>query len=207
MTALEAYRDLQQIGRPVITTAEAAARWKSEQRTAGKRLKRLEATGLLRRLRAGRWAVDPNLDPFIVAPYLTAPYPAYISLWSALAHHGMIEQIPRPISVASLARTRKIETSVGIYEIHRLAPELFGGYEGSDQAGYVATAEKALFDTIYVRAAAGSRAYLPELVIPEEFERAELKRWVDRIESPRLRTLVRRQVRSVLKQARAIERV
>jgi predicted transcriptional regulator of viral defense system len=30
-------------------------------------------------------------------PYLTAPRPAYVSLWSALARHGMIDQIPRSI--------------------------------------------------------------------------------------------------------------
>jgi hypothetical protein len=78
----------------------------------------------------------------------------------------MIEQIPRQISVASLDRAQRITTSVGTYSVHHLAPELFGGYRGSEKTGYLATPEKALFDTVYVRAAAGSRAFFPELCSP-----------------------------------------
>jgi large subunit ribosomal protein L33 len=54
-------------------------------------------------------------------------------------------------------------TSLGIYVVHQLAPELFGGFRGADRSGYLAQPEKALFDLVYVRAAAGSRAHLPEL--------------------------------------------
>ena len=124
--------------------------------------KLLEEAGLVRRLRRGLWALDQGIDPFAVAPFLTAPFPAYVSFWSALSRHGMIEQIPRQISIASLDRPRRIVTSAGIYEVHRIAPELFGGYDGSQEAGYLATPEKALFDTVYVRTAAGSRAFFPE---------------------------------------------
>ncbi|HMC49442.1 MAG TPA: hypothetical protein VKH20_02265, partial [Solirubrobacterales bacterium] len=35
------------------------------------------------------------------APYLTSPLPSYISLFSALAEHEMIEQIPRQISLVA----------------------------------------------------------------------------------------------------------
>ena len=81
----------------------------------------------------------------------------------------MIEQIPRQISVASLDRAQRITTTIGTYAIHHLAPELFGGYHGSEQSGYLATPEKALFDSVYVRAAAGSQAFFPELSLPEDF--------------------------------------
>lgn len=194
MRLTDAYSDLLRMDRPVLTTGEATARWGVGRRTSGHRLKALEEGGLIRRLRPGLWALDPAVRPFAVAPHLTAPYPAYVSLWSALAHHGLIEQVPRRISVASLSRPRKIETAIGAYDVHQLVPGLFGGYAGNDRDGYVASPEKAIFDTVYLRAATGGRAYFTELFLPRDFDRRELRRWADRIESPRLRTLVSRRM-------------
>lgn len=198
MRSADAYGDLLRMGRPVVTTGEAAARWGAEQRTAGRRLRVLGEAGLIRRMRRGLWALDPALAPFALAPYLTAPFPAYVSLWSALSHHGMIEQVPGRISVASLDRARRIATSVGVYEVHRIAPELFGGYRGSEEEGFLATPEKALFDIAYLRAASGSQAYFPELTLPPDFSREGIEEWIDRIAAPRLQTLVSRRLREVL---------
>lgn len=194
MRPIDAYGDLLRMKRPIVTTREAAVRWRSEQGTAGRRLRAMEEAGLACRLRRGLWALDLDLEPFVVAPYLTAPFPAYVSFWSALSRHGAIEQIPRQISVASLDRARRVSTAVGTFAIHHLAPELFGGFDGSEEAGYLATLEKALFDTVYVRAAAGSRAFFPELSLPPGFDEAEAEKWIGRIESPRLRTLVSRRI-------------
>jgi predicted transcriptional regulator of viral defense system len=161
----------------------------------------MEKAGLLRRLRRGLWALDPNIEPFAVAPYLTAPFPAYVSFWSALSRHGMIEQIPRQITVASLDRARRIDTSIGTYSVHHLSPELFGGYEGSEETGYLATPEKAVFDTIYVRAASGSKAFFPELSLAADFDEARAELWTGRIAGPRLRTLVSRRLSKALRRA------
>ncbi len=201
MKATDAYADLLRMDRPVVTTREAAVRWQAQQRTASQRLRAMEEAGLVRRLRRGLWALDLEVEPFALAPYLTAPFPAYVSFWSALSHHGMIEQIPRRISVASLDRARRIATAIGAYEVHHLAPELFAGYDGSPEAGYLAAPEKALFDSVYVRAAAGSQAFFPELVLPPAFDDARIGEWCDRVGSPRLRTLVSRRLRAVLRQA------
>lgn len=198
MTPADAYGDLLSMNRTIVTTREAAARWRTAQGTAGRRLRAMDEAGLVRRLRRGLWALDPDVAPFAVAPYLTAPLPAYVSFFSALSHHEMIEQIPRQISVASLHRAQRITTTLGPYEIHHLAPKLFGGYHGSEEIGYLATPEKALFDTVYVRAAAGSKAFFPELSLPADFARAELREWTTRIESARLRTLVSRRLRETL---------
>lgn len=201
MKATDAYGDLLRMDRPILTTAEAAVRWRTQQRTAGQRLRAMEEAGLVRRLRRGLWALDLGIEPFAVVPYLTAPFPAYVSFWSALSQHGMIEQIPRQISIASLDRARRITTVVGTYEVHHLAPELFAGYTGSAETGYLATPEKALFDTVYVRAAAGSEAFFPELSLPRDFDPAQMAEWTGRIKSSRLRTLVSRRLREVLRQA------
>jgi hypothetical protein len=82
-------------------------------------------------------------------------------------------------------------TSVGVFAIHQLAPKLFGGFEGNERSVFLATPEKALFDLVYVRAAAGSRAHVPELQLPKGFDRGELDRWSQAIQHPRLRTIVR----------------
>ena len=200
MKPLEAYAELLRLGRDAISTREASALWRCEQTTTSRRLASLADAGLVLRIRRGLWAVDRAIEPFALGPYLTAPLPAYVSLWSALADHGMIEQVPRQISLISLARPRRIVTTLGTYVVHQLTPELFGGYTHTER-GYMAGAEKALFDLVYVRTAAGTRAHPPELSLPEGFDRANLALWIDSIESPRLRTLVGRRLRDLLREA------
>jgi len=67
----------------------------------------------------------------------------------------MIEQIPRSTFVASLDRTKRVDTPIGAFSMHHIAPELFTGFEGTPDTGYLATPEKALFDTVYIRAPRG----------------------------------------------------
>ena len=132
---------------------------------------------------------------------LTRPFPAYVSFQSALAARGAIDQIPREISVASLAKPRRVETRLATFVIHRLPPALFGGFEESDGVA-VATVEKALFDYFYVAAASGrTRARLPELDLPASFSRNKLESWLTRIRSVRLRTRVRAAIERALDDA------
>ncbi len=198
MRPTDALGDLLRFGRPFIETREAAVRLGVSTARASQLLGSLEQAGLVRRLRRGLWALRSDVDPFTVPPYLTAPFPAYVSFWSALARHGMIQQVPRQIFVASLDRPRRVTTAVGTFSIHHLAPEVFGGYEGSDERGYLATAEKALFDTVYLRTPRGGRIRLPELELTEQFQERKLEEWTSRIARPRLRTLVSRGLDQVL---------
>jgi predicted transcriptional regulator of viral defense system len=198
MSRSGAYAKLRELGGPVVRTREAAALWGTDEGTARRRLQSLVKAGLAISLRRGLWSLDTELDPFALAPYLTAPLPAYVSSFSALAAHAMIEQIPGRVSVVSLDRARRVETTLADFEVHHLAPELFGGYGAWSHGGSVAGPEKALFDLVYLRAAAGGRAFVPELSLPEGFERAELDSWVGRIESARLKTIVARRLRELL---------
>lgn len=192
MRPADALGDLLRTRRSIMETREVAVRLGVSTSHASHVLDSLQEAGLVRRLRRGLWAIRPDTDPFMVPPYLTAPFPAYTSFWSALAHHGMIEQVPRYFHVASLDRTRRIDTSVGTYSIHHVAPELFDGYEGSDEQGYLAIPEKALFDTVYLLAPRGGDIRLPELELPKGFHLEKLEAWTSRIERPRLRTIVTR---------------
>ena len=92
MKPLEAYAELGALGSPVIETRDAATQLRMAPQNATRLLRDAERAGLVIRLRHGLWLLDLSLDTQAIAPYLTAPYPAYISLWSALYAHHMIEQ-------------------------------------------------------------------------------------------------------------------
>lgn len=201
MRAVDAYGELVRIGRPIVETREAAARLRTSPSNTSHLLRSMEDAGLVRRLRRGLWALDPDVDPAVVGPYLTAPFPAYMSFWSALARHDMIEQIPRQVSIASLDRSRTVKTTLGPYAVHHLSPEIFSGFDGSPASGYLATPEKALFDSVYVRAPRGARMFFPELSLPKDFDGTRFDEWLAEIRSARLRTLVSRGLDTALAQA------
>ncbi len=201
MRPTEAYADLMRLGRPVVATREAATRLGLSVSAASQQLRSLERSGIVRRLRRGLWLLRHDIEPFALPAYLTAPFPAYVSLWSALARHAMIEQVPRQVYVASLARTQQVRTSMGAFSIHHLAPELFGGYAQLDDGGHLASPEKALFDTIYLLTPRGGQVRLPELELPEDFDERRLDAWTQRIQRPRLRTMVSRALTAALRQA------
>lgn len=183
MKAASALARLRDLGKPVVTTDDAVLALRLTCSAATQTLKRLAADGLLRKIRHGLWAVDQKLDPLALPEFLTAPFPAYVSFQSALYLHGMVSQVPEVIYVASLARTRRVGTSLGTFSVHRLAPTFFGGFETRAQSGIrLATPEKALLDALYL-GPSRSRifAQLPEIEIPPDFDVREGRRWLARI--------------------------
>jgi predicted transcriptional regulator of viral defense system len=99
-------------------------------------LERLQTKGWIRRIRRGRFAIipissgenrSPQLHEFIVAMELISP--AAIAYWSALNHHGMTEQLPRTVFVATNHPVRRPPGEVlGLsYKVISLRPEKFFG--------------------------------------------------------------------------------
>ena len=196
MNASSALAHLRALRKPVVSTDDAAVVFRAERSAATHTLTRLATAGLLKRIRHGLWTTDVNLDPLLLPGYLTAPFPSYVSFQSALFLHGMISQIPNVIYVASLAHTRTVRTSLGTFSIHRLAPSFFGGYEIGQTSGVnLATPEKALLDTLYL-APARSRlfAHLPEVELPQRFDRDRIRHWVRRIPAGLRRKSVERRL-------------
>jgi len=101
--------------------------------------------------------------------------------------------------VASLARTQRIVTSAGVFSIHHLAPEVFGGYELTAAGIRLATAEKALFDYAYL-SAGRTRLFtaLPEIELPARFRRSKLTHWLAKIPSARSRTITQNKLDQLL---------
>jgi len=202
MRALDTYAELRRFGRPIVTTDDVAVRTRASTSAAARILERLSTRGLVKPLRRGLWAVDPNVDPLLVPEYLTAPLPAYISFQSALYLHRMISQLPHVIYVASLARTRRVRTAIGTYSIHQIAPQFFGGFETSRSQLRLATPEKALLDLLYLTAAKSRLfARLPEIELPARFSLRECRRWIARIPASYRRTMVRRRLEALLASA------
>ena len=168
MNAASALARLRALGKRVVTTNDVTLALRVERSAATHTLKRLAAEGLLKKIRHGLWTVDPALDPLLLPEHLTAPFPSYVSFQSALYLRGMVSQVPEVIYVASLAQTRRVKTTLGVFSIHRLAPTFFGGYETVKDSGVrLATPEKALMrhPAISDRRAAGCSRELPEIEI------------------------------------------
>jgi predicted transcriptional regulator of viral defense system len=181
MRSADAFSLLRTNAQPFFTTREAAAIFKCATPSATKLLQNLTDLGLIRKVEQGRWAANPNVSSLEYAGWVASPLPSYISLYTALFHRGIIQQIPRTIYVVSLAKTEIVQTDLGDYSIHQISPALFRGY--IDENGVkMATAEKALFDTLYLeRATSGKFAALTEVELPEDFDRQELLSYLDLI--------------------------
>lgn len=135
-----------------------------------RQLSRWVGSGRLYQLRRGLYALAPphqkiRPHPFLVANRLVRG--SYVSLQSALAHHGVIpEYVPVTTSVTT-GRPERRETAFGSFEYHHTQPGLLTGYRlerfEEGQEALVATPGKALMDLVHLVPGADAKAYLSEL--------------------------------------------
>jgi hypothetical protein len=196
--------------RPVFTSREVVELTGSRLAVVSRHLGSLARRAVITRVTRGVWAQPrhPDFSPYAVVPYIlratrrrqSRDARGYISLLSALNLRGVIDQIPRAISVVTTKRLPTLRSPVGTYEFHQLEPTLVGGFEPYGQARNfdLATAEKALFDTLYLSVRKGRRfAHLPELEMPRTFRPREVAIWITRIKDARLRSAVTQRWRAL----------
>ena len=123
MKNTEALRLLGEAGRPVLRTRDAAALLGLSVTATSRKLRRLADDGLIGSLSHGLWSSSPKPDPYVVASWLTDPLPSYVSLYTALRIHGIIQQIPRAIFVVSVGRTGTVRTTAGTFSVAPDRPE------------------------------------------------------------------------------------
>ncbi len=136
-------------GRAVFSVQQLANLISSSKLTAKVYASRLVHKKLARRLIRGKIAFT-NED-YVVATQLIEP--SYISLYSALLMHQLIQQVPANIECVTPKLTRRLP-GVGV-NYHRIPSSLFFGFERVkvDRDYYfLATPEKALIDGLYLRA-------------------------------------------------------
>jgi hypothetical protein len=135
-----------------------------------RQLSRWVTSGHLVQLRRGLYALAPPYQktephPFLVANRLVRG--SYVSLQSALAHHGLIPEHVPVITSVTTGRPQHRENPFGSFEYHHCPPERLTGYRalklGGGQEALVATPAKALADLVHLVPGADSSAYLSEL--------------------------------------------
>ena len=199
MTLVGAWERLRALGLPTFRSADVALQFAVRPGNASQILARLARHGHVVRIKRGLWALA-GTDPLVLAPHLTAPLPAYVSLQSALYFHGMVSQIPDVVFCVSPARTRRYRFPSGTVSVHHVPPRFFCGYETSpDGSVAIASPEKALADFLYL-GTARSRLFaaLPELSFPAGFSRKRLAAMIARIPDRKRRTYVQDRLEKLL---------
>jgi predicted transcriptional regulator of viral defense system len=199
MKPVETLAKLEHLGHPLFETRDLAALLGVANSSATRAANRLADSGAIVRLARGKWSLTRKINRLAIPEHLTAPFPAYISLQSALYYHGMISQIPAITYAVSLARTRTYQTPVGTFSIHHVAASFFFGFT-TDPAGSakVAIPEKALVDLLYFRPARSHTfVRLPELELPATFDWRKAFEIVRQINSSARRHFATEQLNSI----------
>jgi len=134
--------------------------------------------------------------PFVIANCLQRA--SYVSLQSALAHHGLIpESVPSVTSVTT-GRPGEFRTPEGHHIYRHIQRSLFAGYRRIEvspgQEAFVATPEKALLDLIYLTPGGDETAFLHALRLQnrERLDGARLACLAESAGVPKLFRAVRR---------------
>jgi len=203
MKLIDVYAQLKSLNSNYFYTHDVAAYFDISLTHASKLLQRLAETKQIIHIARGRW-VFPETDRLALPGILVAPFPAYISLQSALYYHGMISQIPDTLYAASLARTRIFKTQLGNVSVHHIQPDFFFGFkETEDPLVKIATPEKALIDLLYLSTVKSKRfGALPEIEFPVTFDHKKTESIIKKIPSERIKKIVSVKLTSLYKNSK-----
>lgn len=153
-------------GLRVFTTADLVTLTGLAPDAAAHALRRLASQELLARLKRGVWMsrLSSDISPYEAVPLLRFPWPAYVSLHSALSDHGIVAEIPHVIYAVSPALPKRYRTPAGEFRIHHLPARLMWGYEAraAGRGSYpLADPEKAFLDLAYLALTPRSPLELP----------------------------------------------
>src|SRR3989338_1786999 len=170
----------------IFTTADIITLTGLSPTAATKALSRLAGADLVARIKKGVWVNElyADLNPYEALPYLRAPWLAYVSLYSALADHGVVDEIAQVVYGVSSAPPKRYRTSIGEFHIHHLPQRLIWGYEitRQGQASYPrAEPEKAFLDLAYLALIPRSPLELPQKREKQwDLDRNKLRRYAGR---------------------------
>jgi len=138
-----------------FTTPDVATLTGLSRSSSSQALRRMARDGLVTRIRHGLWVnrLAAGMNPFEAVPHLRSPWPAYVSLYSALSGYSLIEEVPQVVYAVTSGRPGRIQTSVGSFHFHHLPTRLMWGYAmgRSGAASYpIADPEKAFLDLCYL---------------------------------------------------------
>lgn len=189
---------IKQLGRAVFTTNEIIALSGKSTSVVTQSLTYLERQGLIFKVARGIWAeAHSRVSPYHVVPFLAPRHRVYVSFVSALHLHGIIEQIPQTVTLASTAHTRTIYTKLGTFAIHQIASGFFKGFDWYRGEGdfLIAEPEKALVDSLYLSAHKKRQfGFFPELHFTKTFSFTRARQWAQAITMPKVRLYVEKRL-------------
>jgi predicted transcriptional regulator of viral defense system len=176
----------------VFTTADLATLAGINPVAASQALQRLASKKLVVRVKRGVWAnrLVSDLHPYEIVPFLGAPWLSYVSLYSALADYGVIEEVPAVLYAVSARGPKRYRTPVGDFHFHHLPERLIWGYEikriglGSYP---IAEPEKAFLDLVYLALVPRSPLrFPPQRGKPWRFNQKKITAYAKRFQFPPL---------------------
>ncbi len=143
----------------IVTTDQIYVESQSsgDERQAKKVIGKLVHHGWLVRIKRGLYAIsDFSSRGFLsISPYLVANLfvpDSYVSFESALAYHGMFDQLTRTVISVSKKQYKTVQLSGTEYLFVKVKDQFFFGWQEvtiDGQVVHIATAEKALVDIIH----------------------------------------------------------
>ena len=195
---------IKRLGKKVFTTHELISISNKSSSSIVQSLNRLVNQGLFIKVYRGVWAESEakRLSAFEVIPCLFPRQRVYVSFITALHLHGMIEQIPQVMTLASTSHSRTIHTKMGIFSVHQITPTFFDGFDWYRGQGnfLIAEPEKALVDSLYLSGRKKKQfGSFPEMRIPSEFSYKKAFQWAKRIKEEKIRIYVFDRLKKILK--------
>lgn len=149
------------------------------RRNAYRIVNRMEEKGLVQRVERGKFIIKDTmekLDVLEIVSYLFSP--SYIGFWSALHFHGMTDQVPRKVFVATTKRKRNLWLQGQEIVYVMIKRELFFGYEAYGRV-IASDREKTIIDCLRHPEYAGgiaqvSNALSENLDIPRLIEYSQM---------------------------------
>ena len=113
MRRISTLSTINKLGKQVFTTHEVSLASAKSLSVVTQSLNHLVKEGIIVKIHKGVWAQGAGpVSPYVVIPYLFPRHRAYVSFISALHLHGIIEQIPQVITLASTAHASTIRTVI-----------------------------------------------------------------------------------------------
>lgn len=146
--------DLENIGNIPVSTSAISSLF-SEIKAGNQKVRNLELSGKVIRLKKGLYVVDPSVSRVALSTELIANHiyaPSYVSMSSALRYYGLIPETVYTIQSMTIKHSRSFETPIGRFDYTFINREAFHiGITSINKQSYaflMATPEKALCDLI-----------------------------------------------------------
>jgi len=197
---------IKELNKVVFRTEELVAISGKSSSVVSQGLNFLKTQGLVFKIYHGVWSFGNKLpNSYSVIPYILPKQRVYVSFTSALHLHGIIEQIPQSLTLASVAHTREIKTRVGVFMVHHLSPSFFFGFDWKKDGEefLLADPEKALADCLYISAYKKKQfSFFPELYFPREFNFKKVKNYLKRIKNRKASIYALRKLEIIKKESK-----